>query len=210
MAIKLHEVHPSLVHFPIALFPVALGADTVGWATGSKSLLKVGKWGMLAAVGSAGLAALAGLVAQTETRQEGRARDYLVTHRNLNAAFMTLATELVRRRLFKRRPSLGYLATGYVTLATMVYATYFGGKMVYEHGVGVRAADGIRPGHAPEIVPGRGRAVARHAMADARQGAFDAVEQLARGEIAPALLRGEHPLSPEVRGGECPPAPGAH
>jgi uncharacterized membrane protein len=35
MAVRLNEIHPSLVHFPIAIMPVAIGADLLGHVTGA-------------------------------------------------------------------------------------------------------------------------------------------------------------------------------
>src|SRR5205085_2791709 len=43
MAIKLHEVHPALVHLPLTLFPIAIGADLVGRVTGNDALMTVGR-----------------------------------------------------------------------------------------------------------------------------------------------------------------------
>lgn len=42
MAMRLHELHPSLVHFPIALLPTSIGSDLVGTLTRSRRLLELG------------------------------------------------------------------------------------------------------------------------------------------------------------------------
>ena len=31
MSMRIHELHPSLAHYPLALFPAAVIADLVGW-----------------------------------------------------------------------------------------------------------------------------------------------------------------------------------
>ena len=55
----------------------------------------------------------------------------------------------------------GYLAAGIASVAAMAYSGYLGGHLVYEHGVGVRPAEGVEDGEAPEIRPGEAREVAR-------------------------------------------------
>ncbi len=42
MPIRLQQMHPALVHFPITLLPVAVGADLLGCLTGSKPLHSFG------------------------------------------------------------------------------------------------------------------------------------------------------------------------
>ena len=43
MAIRLQQMHPALVHFPIALLPLSIGADLLGCVTGSTSLHSFGQ-----------------------------------------------------------------------------------------------------------------------------------------------------------------------
>jgi uncharacterized membrane protein len=194
MAMRLHELHPSLVHFPLAFYPFSLATDTIGRLTGSRSLLNCGRMGIALTAGSVALAGLAGLIAQEEVNVEGPAGDMLVTHRNLNIAFLALTTAMTVRRLRRTRPSLRYLLVGFAGLGAALYSAYLGGNMVYEHGVGVKPAGGIARGHAPQLWPSRAGEVARHALGDAKAGVQHAVEAVARGEIIPAIT---HP-APET------------
>lgn len=189
MTIRLQEVHPSVVHMPIAFLPLSIVADIAGKVTGNRTLLSVGKWGMALTVGSAVLAGITGLIAQEEVRAEGRARDLLVTHRNINLGAATAATVMMIRRFRRKSPSLGYLAAGLGAIGAVVYSAYLGGKMVYDHGVGVRAADGIQPGHAPELKLDEVRDWARHSAGEVARGARRAAREIAGGDIAPALTR---------------------
>lgn len=43
MAMRTHEIHPVLVHFPLALMPTAIAADVVGAMTGNRTLMDMGK-----------------------------------------------------------------------------------------------------------------------------------------------------------------------
>lgn len=189
MTMRLQEVHPSVVHMPIAFLPVTIAADIAGKVTGRPTLLNVGKWGMALTVGSAALAGITGLIAQEEVRAEGRAHDLLVTHRNINVGVLAIATAMMVRRFRRKRPSLRYLATGLGAIGVVLYSAYLGGKMVYEHGVGVRAANGIQPGHAPELKLDEVRDWARHSAGEVARGARRAAREIATGDIAPAITR---------------------
>lgn len=199
MPMRLQEVHPSVVHFPLTLFPVSIVADSLGRATGNRSLLDAGKWGMALTAVTAAVSGFFGLVAQEEVKLRGRAGDMLVTHRNLNVGFTALATTMALRRSTRSRPSLRYLAAGAAATGVALYSAYLGGKMVYEHGVGVAAADGIADGHGPELTSDRAGDVARHALDDARVGLKHAGEAILRGEFVPALRE------TEAAGPEAPP-----
>jgi uncharacterized membrane protein len=190
MAVRLQEVHPSIVHFPIALLPAAVAADLLGRATGSEALLEMGRVLMPVAAASAAVSAVTGLVAQEEVQAEGVAQDILVTHRNLNLSLVTLSTALAAWRLRSARPSTGYLALALAGLGAMSYSAYLGGKMVYEHGVGVKPADGLRTGDAPELVPRRAGEIARRVATDVERGVAHALDDLRHRDPLPAIRRG--------------------
>ena len=189
MTMRLHELHPTLVHYPIALLPLAVGADLLARVLNRPSLSDVGRaLTSLATVGM-GVSAAAGLVAQDAVKAEGRAHDLLVTHRNLNVGLFagTVALALRRRR---REPSLGSLAVGLSGLALMSYTAYLGGKMVYAHGVGVEAAGGFDEAKSPPLTTGHlGQAVSV-AKSNAIQALKHAGKHLREGEVVPALADG--------------------
>ena len=200
MAMRLQEVHPALVHAPITLFPLAVGADLLGRATGNEFLLETGRRVMPLAAAAAAVAAVFGLVAQEAVKTEGPTHDMLITHRNLNLGFVGVAAAMAAWRTRHDRPSAVYLALGLLGIGTMTYTAYLGGHMVYEHGVGVKAAGGLREEHAPELAPDRLGEAARTVIADLRHGTAHAAEHIGQGEIAPTLMR---------RGGQNEPALGA-
>lgn len=142
MPIRIHELHPSFVHFPLALFPAALVADVAGRVSGNRWLMKLGARLMPVAAASGAVAAVAGLVAQEAVAAKGASHDVLVTHRNLNLALVLATSLLAAARRKRGEPSLAYLACGMGGLLVMSYTAYLGGKMVYQHGVGVEAAGG--------------------------------------------------------------------
>ncbi len=199
MTMRLQELHPSLVHFPIAFLPLSIGCDLLGRVTGSRGLAELGRRTMPLAAASAVVAAAAGLVAQEEVRAEGEAHDMLVTHRNLNLGLVATSLGMALWRSRREQPSAGYLLLGLLGLGAMSYTAYLGGHMVYEHGVGVAAAGGLQPGAAPELTPTALPHAAAVAAADLERAIPHVVEELGAGEIAPTL-RPHEPGSPEERG----------
>jgi uncharacterized membrane protein len=43
MPMRVHEVHPALAHFPVALLPTAVAADLIGRLTDNDSLMDMGR-----------------------------------------------------------------------------------------------------------------------------------------------------------------------
>jgi uncharacterized membrane protein len=169
MAVRLREVHPAVVHAPIALFPLAVVADVLGRVTRRRPFREAGRHLMPVAAVSAAAAALTGLVAQHEVQADGRARDLLVTHRTVNLAVVGLTTLLATWRWRQRTASPGYLALGLAGVGLLGYSAFLGTKMVYAYGVGVDATGGIRP--AGRTGPERGNAAAvRTAAGDMLRG----------------------------------------
>jgi uncharacterized membrane protein len=198
MAIRTHEVHPAIVHFPITLLPIAVGADLLGRATGNRTLAEIGRWAMPLTAVSAAVSAATGLVAQEEVKAEGRAHDLLVTHRTLNLSFVAISALMSAWRLKSERPSASYLTLGLASLGAVSYSAYLGSKMVYEYGVGVDAAHGLRrPEGAPEIAPGSFAEAARASVEDVERGIPHAVDDARRGEFVPEITRNHTPLRRE-------------
>ena len=188
MAIKLHEVHPSLVHFPIALYPFALAADLAGRISGNRDLMATGRVSMTGAAVTTAAAGVFGFIAQEEVKA-GEARDLLVTHRTLNVGFLGLVTAMAALRAKTERPTWAYISAGLIGFAGLLYSSYLGGKMVYAHGVGVERAGGVAEGESPELLPAQAGRVIGHTVRDTVMGVAHTVQDAAHGEIAPKLRR---------------------
>ncbi len=205
MTMRLQEVHPALVHYPIAFLGLSVGSDLLGKLTGSRTLLGIGKLGMALTAATGALAGVFGLIAQEEVElPDKRADDMLVTHRTLNVGFVTLATAMAVVRARREKPSLRYLATALGSMGAVAYSAYLGGKLVYEHGVGVAAAGGIAEGHGPELRWDRADEVKEHAIQDVRQGLRTAAKTMAEGKLVPALREGAEQAMPRAADGPRP------
>ena len=184
MSIRLQEIHPSIVHFPIALLPTALGLDAIGRATGRQGLMDAGRALMPVAALSAVVSAAAGVLAQGALRYpDETGRKLLVTHRSTNAVLTLGTIALAALRWRRESPSNSYLAAGAGSLAALGYSAMLGGKMVYEHGLGVKPAGGVIEERAPEIVPGQLGHAAKMAAADTAEGTRQSIASLKDAEI---------------------------
>lgn len=192
MTIRLQEVHPSVVHLPIALLPVAIAADIVGRATGSRTLLEIGKRAITVAAAGAAVSAVSGLIAQEEVNVQGPTMDMLITHRNINLAATITAGLMAAWRSGRDRPSLGYIALGLAGIGAVGYSAYLGGTLVYHHGVGVKPAKGQWRESPPELgAAGQTGTFARDAATDLAHGVKHLAQELKEGKFVPALT-GEH------------------
>ncbi|HEX5386762.1 MAG TPA: DUF2231 domain-containing protein [Gemmatimonadales bacterium] len=191
MAIRLQEIHPSLVHLPISLLPVAISADALGRATGSRSLLETGRQTIQVAAAGAAVSAVSGLIAQEEVNVQGETMDMLITHRNINLAATVLTGLMAVWRRGRYRPSVAYLGVGFAGIAALIYSAYLGGTLVYKHGVGVEPAGGQYRKNPPEFgVAGETGAFVRGAATDLVHGVKHLVQELAQGKIVPWLADG--------------------
>jgi len=138
-AIAGHPVHPMLIHFPVAALIGLVGADAAYLYTADPFWARAGLW--LAGVGALGgwVASVAGLVDLLAVAQVRR----LITawgHALMAVMMLSLATFNWQLRLGDD-PGRYLMPWGLgMTLATagfIALAAYLGGRLVYEHAVGV-------------------------------------------------------------------------
>lgn len=188
MAIRLQQMHPALVHLPIALLPLAVGADLLGYSTGNKSLLSFGQKAIgIAAAGAVG-AAVTGLIAGEEVNVKGASEDMLMTHRNLNFVATVVATGMAVWRAEHRRPNVAYLSVGAAGIGILAYTAYLGGKLVYDVGVGVEPAHGVYRADAPALKAGQVGAFFRTAAVDLWHGVQHMIEEVKGGKLVPTIV----------------------
>src|SRR5690606_1413475 len=87
---------------------------------------------------SAAVAGLFGLIAQEEVSLDEEGEQILRTHRTLNVGLLGALTTMAAVRASRRKPSAAYLVAGASVVAVMLFSAYLGGKLVYDHGAGVK------------------------------------------------------------------------
>ncbi|HVH43062.1 MAG TPA: DUF2231 domain-containing protein [Labilithrix sp.] len=188
MSIRLSEIHPAVVHFPLALVPIAVGSDTFARVTGMRELRTIGKWSIVGAAISASVAGIFGLIAQEEVTLDEEGEKVLKTHRALNVGLLGALAAMATVRVNRNKPSLAYLIAGASALALMGVSAYLGGKLVYDFGAGVKHTRGIGPTDA-EVTPRTSLRAASQAAKDLGRGVKHAAEDVKNGDILPALKK---------------------
>ena len=138
MALRTYELHPAVVHAPLALLPTAAVMDLLACSSPRRRRLdRTGLALWWATAGSALVAGLSGMAASQEIEpRTDRARDVMFLHGIGNAGLVVAALGLAVYRT-RHRASLTSAVAGLVAAGAATYTAYLGGELVYAHGVGV-------------------------------------------------------------------------
>lgn len=127
------HVHPVLVHFTTALFPVSFVSDAAGRYLKRSSLTDGAWWMLFFGALATPLTALAGWLWAAQNGAASGGDPMLATHRLLGLALVPAfaAMAIWRGRLFilSRTPGLVYLVVAALVIVGLLYQGYLGGKM---------------------------------------------------------------------------------
>lgn len=168
MAICLQEMHPALVHLPIALLRLAVRADVIGDMTKNDALMSFGQGAI--AIGAVG-SAVTRLIAGEEVNVDGASEDMLITHRNLNFIATFVAGGMALWRLNHRKPIAACHGIGAV-------------------GVGVKPAKGVYRSDAPALESGQFGSFVKTAGTHLVHGVQHMTQEVAKGRLIPTLIAG--------------------
>ncbi len=140
------DIHPFLIHFPIALLPLSAALDLYAlwrrrsdWHSLAYALWALGVAGALAAV-------ISGNAAAAEHRQDPLVDALIARHEDWATAALLLGLGVLLGRLplhlkrdLQARSLTVWILVALVVSALVWTAAYWGGDLVYGHGVGVRA-----------------------------------------------------------------------
>jgi uncharacterized membrane protein len=150
---EIPNLHPVIVHFPIALLPIALGLDLLGWLFESSELYAAGRRTLWLGTLSAVAAVASGLLGADDVHPYvSDAADQLMdVHMDMQLGTLGAAIGLSLWRLavvpFPDRGRLVYLLVSAAMVLNMLVASDFGAQMVFLHGVAVRVdADSLQGG----------------------------------------------------------------
>lgn len=138
MKLRVHELHASTIHAPLALVPAAAIVDGVAAIKGDERLAGFGKGLWIAGALGGLVAGLGGIAASQEVKAEDpHARDMMFLHGIANLGVVAAVSAMAIYRL-RAKPSLLQAAMGLAGSGLAVWTAYLGGEMVYAHGVGVK------------------------------------------------------------------------
>ena len=145
-AFDIRLVHPTIVHFAVALFIISVLFDTIG------KLLKRPQWhfagwlNLLFGTFAVALAVAFGMTAELKLKPSLIAHTTLDVHKLLAFSTLGLVVALFAWRLglrgkFPQKGALLYFILSITGVGLMTGAGYYGGEMVYRHGAAVRLVD---------------------------------------------------------------------
>lgn len=159
-------IHPMLVHFPIALLAMSVGADVVAFFTNIESLRSTGWWSLAGAALGGVATVLAGLFDMRRTEMKEETHHHV--HRHMKVGFVLLALIIAltfwRWTFFLetgRAVSAIYLDCAVLALALAGFQGWLGGELVYTHGVFVKRA-GPSTGAKGKLEPKGGSSAHHH------------------------------------------------
>jgi len=142
---EMPNIHPLIVHFPIALLTAFLLMELLNFFTGKESFRAAATWMLyLGAVGALG-AVLAGLWAASTVSHYEEVHAVMLKHRNIGITVLALSLFLSAWRIysggrFSGKGQAFHLAIAFIMVTIMALGADKGGLMVYKYGVGVKAA----------------------------------------------------------------------
>jgi uncharacterized membrane protein len=170
------RLHAAVNDLAPVLLPMAVLFDLLGAFLKRESLKAAGFWTLLFGVAGGGLAIITGLLAEEATPHGAQAEAVMSTHETLAyivvGLFAILAIwRLVRRGVWSEKEQPIALTAGVIGIALIVVQAAFGGRLVFEHGVGIptsaiqsalqdRAAAGTEHEHGAPAVPAAAPAAA--------------------------------------------------
>ncbi len=147
--INIAHIHPMLVHFPLALLPVALGVQMVALYKnedlfGRHCLSSTGLMLIILAALGAISAAVFGDMALDQAIASGVPDSLLETHEDLGqVSAVVLSALAVLEIWFYRKKSTepvfnrGFMLAGILVFLLLLTTAWFGGHLVYDLGVNV-------------------------------------------------------------------------
>ena len=136
------RLHAAVNDLAPVLLPMAVLFDLLGAFLKRESLKAAGFWALLFGVVGGGLAIITGLLADEATPHGAQAEAVMSTHETLAyivvGLFAILAIwRLIRRGVWSEKEQPIALTAGVIGIALVVVQAAFGGKLVFEHGVGI-------------------------------------------------------------------------
>jgi len=135
--------HPRFVHFPIALCLVGAAFVAFGalrgqerWRSYGQTSLLLGWFGIMVAV-------VTGLIDQANAPQDAAVATLINQHITAGVALvisvgLALYWPIRNKKLWQTSARWGYIALLVVIILLVILEAWLGGKLVYQHGVGVQ------------------------------------------------------------------------
>jgi uncharacterized membrane protein len=139
------NIHPLLVHFPIAFLSAFFALDLVGTLAKKPQWRSVASWFLYLGTIAALFTVIAGLMAASSVAHGENVHDIMERHEHFGISVLSLATLLSIWRmksgsLIRGGTNVFFLTLSAVLCVLMMLGADLGGLMVYKYGVAVKAA----------------------------------------------------------------------
>lgn len=138
----LDNIHPLLVHFPIALLSLFFLLDLVGSFADKSEWRRAASWFLYCGTVLAGLTMAAGLMAAASVPHGGDVHEIMENHEHLGISVFLLASALAIWRWLAKEHITGpantlHLLSAAILATMLMFTADLGGLMVYNYGVAV-------------------------------------------------------------------------
>ncbi len=148
-----HPLHPQLVAFPIGLITFSFAMDCAYAITDNESFAKAAQYSLIGGAASAVAAATAGVMDYLAIPNQTEEKKMGTTHGLLNASVLAIETvNLLKRDNGEPTSKALSLILGAISVAGLTVSQWYGGHLVYEHGIRVKGKQELT--HAREIKAG--------------------------------------------------------
>jgi uncharacterized membrane protein len=142
------NIHPFLVHFPIALLTFAMIVEVLALVRGREEWSRVGWWSQVGGTVGIVLAVVSGLRAEGSVVISATAQDAFASHESLafisTAAFAALLLWRIGTRTRIPAPYRGVYLTCLVGAVVLLWIVgLYGGELVFRYGTGVVSPSGL-------------------------------------------------------------------
>jgi len=138
------NIHPMLVHFPIAFLSVFFILDVVGTLANKRQWRQIASWLLYFGACSAIFTVIAGFIAANSVAHGGNVHGIMERHEHLGLFVLGFSLALAAWRAKAGVPKGGannfFLILAALMCGLMVLGADLGGLMVYHYGVAVNAA----------------------------------------------------------------------
>lgn len=141
---ELPNIHPLIVHFPIALFSVFLLAEFINFFINSEGLRSAASYTLYLGTLAAAATVLAGWRAESTITHTDAVHSIMESHEAFGITVLVIGIilsvwRLKRGRKFSPIERLVHLILAFVAVVVLSLGADLGGLMVYRYGVGVKA-----------------------------------------------------------------------
>jgi len=151
------NIHPLLVHFPIAFLSAFFALDLVGTLAKKPQWRNVATWLLYFGTVAALFTVIAGLIAASSVAHVGNVHDIMERHEQIGISVLSTAILLSVWRiksgvLLRGGANNFFLLLSALLCLLMMLGADLGGLMVYQYGVAVKAVQAPEGGHDHEYV----------------------------------------------------------